>query len=149
MLKLKEQLAEGVEPLIQESGYELVDVEIKGGGPSSIVRIFIDKEKGVSVEDCAVISKKVSDFLDTEDLIQSRYTLEVSSPGLDRPLTRANDFNRKKGEKIKLYTRDPQDKRNGLQGKIADYKENSLYLEIDSETISIPAEIILKAQLLF
>jgi len=149
MLKLKEQLAEGIEALVKEAGYELVDVELKGGGPSSIVRIFIDKEKGVSVEDCASISKKVSDYLDTEDLMQSRYTLEVSSPGLDRPLTRANDFSRKKGETIKLFTRDPQDKRNGLQGKIADYKEDSLYLETESETISIPAEIILKAQLLF
>lgn len=149
MLKLKEQIAEGVNPLIKEAGYELVEVEIKGGGYSSIVRIFIDKEKGVSVEDCAVISKRISDYLDTEDLIQSRYTLEVSSPGLDRPLTKENDFSRKKGEKIKLFTRDPQDNRNGLQGKIADYKENSLYLETDSETISIPAEIILKAQLLF
>lgn len=149
MLKLREQIAEGVEPLVKEAGFELVDVEVKGGGHSSIVRIFIDKEKGVSVEDCALISKKVSDYLDTEDLIQSRYTLEVSSPGLDRPLTRENDFNRKKGETIKLFTRDPQDKRNGLQGKIADYKEDSLYLETESETISIPAELILKAQLLF
>ena len=149
MLKLREQIEQGVEPLIKEVGYELVDVEVKGGARNPIVRIFIDKEKGVSVEDCALISKKVSDYLDTEDLIQSRYTLEVSSPGLDRPLTKENDFNRRKGEKIKLFTKDSQDKRNGLQGRIADYKENSLYLETDSETVSIPAEIILKAQLLF
>ncbi|OGC78499.1 MAG: hypothetical protein A2145_02140 [candidate division Zixibacteria bacterium RBG_16_40_9] len=149
MLKLKEQVEQGVKPLIKESGYELVEVEIRGGGPSSIVKIFIDKEKGVSVEDCAAISKKISDYLDTEDLIQSRYTLEVSSPGLDRPLTKENDFNRKKGEVIKLFTRDPQDKHNGLQGEIIEYKESGLYLKTDSETISIPGETILKAQLVF
>ncbi len=149
MSKLKEQVEQGVMPLIKELGYELVELEIKGGGPSSIVRIYIDKEKGVTVEDCALISKEVSDYLDTEDLIQSRYTLEVSSPGLDRPLTKENDFNRKKGEMIKLFTKDPQDQHNGLQGEIIEYKESGLYLKTDSETVSVPGETILKAQLLF
>ncbi len=149
MSRLKEQLEQGVKPLIKESGFELVDLEIKGGGPSSIVRIYIDKEKGVSVEDCAQISQRVSDYLDSEDLIPSRYTLEVSSPGLDRPLTKEDDFNRKKGEMIKIFTRDPQDQHNGLQGEIIEFKQSSLYLKTDSETISIPGEVILKAQLLF
>lgn len=135
--------------MIKESGFELVDLEIRGGGPSSIVRIYIDKEKGVSVEDCAQISQMVSDYLDSEDLIPSRYTLEVSSPGLDRPLTKEDDFNRKKGELIKIFTRDPQDQHNGLEGEIIEFKESSLYLKTDSETISIPGEIILKAQLVF
>ena len=149
MLSLKEQIEQGIFPIIQQNGCELVDLQVKSFGSRWGVRVFIDKEQGVTVEDCALVSRKISDYLDTEDLIQSRYTLEISSPGLNRPLTSQDDFHRKKGETITLFTKDPQDNRNGIKGKIQDFKEETLYLETQEETISILWEVILKAQVVF
>ena len=97
-------------------GMEIIRAEIKGGGGRSIVRIFIDQPGGISLNDCERFSKQFSVLLDVEDLIPSSYTLEVSSPGLDRPLVKEADFRRFKGKKAKVRTRTPIEGQKRLQG---------------------------------
>src|SRR5712692_509175 len=97
-----------VRRLIQEAvegqGYELVDAEFKGAGKNSVLRIFIDKPAGISHGDCELVSEQVGTVLDVEDLIPSSYTLEVSSPGLDRKLVKESDYTRFDGKPARIQT---------------------------------------------
>src|SRR5438094_10439812 len=100
-----ERVREIAERVAASSGLEVVDVELRGGGKARMLRIFIDKPAGVTHEDCANLSREVSTILDVEDVIPGNsYVLEVSSPGLDRKLSRAADFQRFTGSRVKLTT---------------------------------------------
>jgi ribosome maturation factor RimP len=127
-------LREKVEPLVEEEGLEMVELQFSPAGPASVLRVFVDRTGGVTVGQCALISRKLGDFLDTENLIPTRYTLEVSSPGLDRPLTAAADFKRKTGEKVRIFLKEPVDGKTEMLGKIDNVQEQSLvFLESSHE----------------
>lgn len=96
-------------PILEEMGLELVDLEFKREGRAWALRFFVDKEGGVTLDDCADFSREIDALLEVEDLIPAAYRLEVSSPGLDRPLKKADDFRRFAGRLVKIKTRDKMD----------------------------------------
>jgi ribosome maturation factor RimP len=111
-------------------GVEVVDVELRGGGKARTLRITIDKPEGVTHEDCAMISREVSTILDVEDAVQgSSYTLEVSSPGLDRPLKRPEDYQRFTGSRLKLTTREPVNGNRHFEARLQSFADGKLTLE--------------------
>ena len=111
-------------------GMEVVLVEIKGGGNRSVLRTFIDQPGGISLNDCERFSKQFSLLLDVEDWIPFSYTLEVSSPGLDRPLVREADFQRFSGKNAKVRTRLPLEGQRNFKGRIVGISDGILKLEV-------------------
>lgn len=112
---------------------EVVDVEMRGGGKARTLRITIDKPEGVTHEDCANVSREVSTILDVEDAIPgAAYTLEVSSPGLDRKLLKPDDYRRFTGSRIKLMTREPVNGNRHFEGRLEGLAEGKLMLELVS-----------------
>jgi ribosome maturation factor RimP len=122
------QIAERV---ARTHGCELVDTELKGGGKARTLRVTIDKREGVTHEDCANVSRELSTILDVEDAVPGgSYTLEVSSPGLDRNLTRPEDFERFTGNRMKLMTREPVNGNRHFEGRLENFSQGKLTLEI-------------------
>jgi ribosome maturation factor RimP len=112
-------------------GLEVVEVELRGGGKARMLRIFIDKPQGVTHEDCASLSREVSTILDVEDAVGSgSYVLEVSSPGLDRKLFRAADFERFQGSRVKLTTRMPVNGNRHFEGRLEHFESGKLTLDL-------------------
>lgn len=105
----RDNIVELVEPALEAMGYELVDLEYRREGRDWILRIFIDREGGVTLDDCVAVSRDVGALLEVEDPIRSAYRLEISSPGIDRPLKKPNDFERFKGRTVKVKTIDELD----------------------------------------
>ncbi len=120
-----------VERVAASSGLEVVEIELRGGGKSRMLRIFIDKPGGVTHEDCASVSREVSTIFDVEDALPGgAYTLEVSSPGLDRKLFRAADFERFQGSRVKLTTREPVNGNRHFEGRLEHFAAGRLTLDI-------------------
>lgn len=113
-----EKLFQMLEPSVSSMGLELVEIELAGSGRQRVLRLYIDSPDGVTVEDCADVSRQVSAVLDVEDPISGHYTLEVSSPGLDRPLVKPADFVRYAGETIKVRLYEPVDGRRKFKGEL-------------------------------
>jgi ribosome maturation factor RimP len=112
-------------------GLEVVEIELRGGGKSRMLRIFIDKLGGVTHEDCANLSREVSTILDVEDAVPGgSYVLEVSSPGLDRRLYRPADFERFQGSRVKLTTRDPVNGSRHFEGRLQHFESGRLTLDL-------------------
>jgi ribosome maturation factor RimP len=132
MVSTGDILKEKIKPLVEEEDLELVDLEFFKGGPQSVLRIYVDRAGGVTVDQCANLSRKLGDFLDIEDLIPHRYMLEVSSPGLDRPLTKDADFRRKIGKKVKIFLKEKVGGKTELVGKIKNLEGETLFLLIES-----------------
>jgi ribosome maturation factor RimP len=114
-------------------GYELVDVEIKGGGEGRLVRVYVDKEGGIGLDELQSVSEEVSAILDVEDPIRSSYTLEVSSPGLDRPLRTESDFRRALGRLVNVESRDPIEGRRRFTGRLTGIEDGSAELTLEKE----------------
>jgi ribosome maturation factor RimP len=148
LAELKESLKRKLLPLIEEEGLELVELEFTGKLPHSVLRVYVDQAGGIDVEECARLSRKLSDFLDTEDLIEKSYTLEVSSPGLDRPLFSLGDFKRKTGEKVRLYLKTNSDKSTEVIGEIAGVEEEEIRIKIQDKVEAIPLEKIEKGKII-
>ena len=120
-----------VERVAASLGVEVVEVELRGGGKSRMLRIFIDKPAGVTHEDCAALSREVSTIFDVEDAMPGGpYVLEVSSPGLDRKLSRAADFERFQGSRVKLTTRDPVNGNRHFEGRLEHFGAGRLTLDL-------------------
>lgn len=136
-----------VTPIIHENRLELVDVEYKKEGKNWFLRIYIDKEGGVTVDDCTRVSREIEDLIDVEEVVPSSYILEVSSPGLDRPLKREKDFLRFKGKRAHVTTYTPIHEQKSFKGTIRDFQEDTLFLDIDSQPVEIPKSQIAKARL--
>jgi ribosome maturation factor RimP len=133
-----------IEKLVKQLGYELVDFETVNGG--QILRIFIDKGDLIDIEDCTKVSNHVNNVLSVEtDYDYER--LEVSSPGLDRVIKKLNDFDRFKGEKIKIKTRFAIENRKNFKGILSGTKGESIMIEVDNESLLIDFENIDKARL--
>lgn len=131
-----------------EYGVEVVDIEFVGSMRRPAVRIFIDKTGGVTLDDCARFSRAVSAVLDVEDPIRSSYVLEVSSPGLDRPLKRARDFEMSVGKLARIITKESIGRQNFFVGRITEVLDNIIILTMkDNAVIEIPFAQISKARL--
>ena len=118
-------------PLMEENNFELVDVEYVKEAGTWYLRAYIDKEGGIGVDDCEVISRKLSDWLDKEDFIDDSYILEVSSPGLGRPLKKEKDFVRSMGKLVEIRTYRPIEKQKEFCGILNAYDDNSVTIEED------------------
>lgn len=145
---LKNRIKEIVLPLVKDQNFELVDLELKGKGPTTILRVFVDRPGGITLDECTALSEKLSLNLDVEDLFPQRYTLEVSSPGLNRPLISESDFKRKIGENIKVFLKIPVDNKSVIEGRIEDFKDQKLWLDSEGEKIRIAFEKIEKAKII-
>jgi len=135
------------EPVIVENGMELVDVEFVKEGTNHYLRLFIDKEGGINLDDCEKISHIVSDLLDKEDPIEQAYFLEVSSPGVERPLKKAKDFLKYEGHRVIVKTFSAFEEKKKHQGKLGKYNETNLHLLVENKEIMIPWEIISQVKL--
>ena len=135
-----------LEPAVSRLGYELVGVEYHGGC-RALLRLYIDREGGVSVEDCQRVSRQVSGLLDVEDPIPGPYTLEVSSPGLDRPLFRAEDFQRFAGREVRIRTDVPLEGRRNFRGVLRGLRGGEVLVEVDGAELALPVERIEQARL--
>ena len=121
-----------LEPTISGLGYELLGLEYLGQGKHSRLRLYIDGPNGIGVSDCEAVSHQVSGILDVEDPIKGQYSLEVSSPGLDRPLFKSAHFARYIGQKVKLRTRIPIAGQRNFQGEISSVENEDIYISTDS-----------------
>ena len=137
----KQRLIELLEPPVEALGYELVDLDFRVGR-RGLLRIFIDKEKGVNLADCELVSRQLSAFLDVEDPLPGRYVLEVSSPGLDRPLRTLEHFRRFRDCRAKVRLREPRESRRMLNGRLLGIREESIVMDVDGEIWRLqPADI--------
>ncbi len=142
--RLRELCRAGAEAL----GFELVDVELIGGGHSPTLRVYIDSPKGITVDDCADVSRQLSAIFDVEDPIQGSYTLEVSSPGLDRPLVTLEDFLKRIGETVKLRLHRPLDSgRRNFTGQLVEATSKHVVVEVDNERFELAMDAIERARL--
>jgi ribosome maturation factor RimP len=150
MPSLKDQIVEEIgrliEPVLAENFLELVEVQFRQEPVGWVLRVIIYKQGGTSVDDCAKVSRELNHLLDVEDLIPQKYFLEVSSPGLDRPLKTEQDFRRNKGEKVKL-TVEADGKHVTQIGIIQDVQDGILLLKSDAGILSYPLSGISKARL--
>ena len=140
---LTEMLAEPVEAL----GFELLGIEFVRAGKHSTLRVYIDHPEGIDVDDCADVSHQVSAVLDVEDPISTEYNLEVSSPGMDRPLFKEQHYAACVGETISVRLRMPQDDRRNFKGKLLSCEQGVLEVEIDGQTYSLSVANIEKGNL--
>ena len=120
-------------PIIRENDFELVDVEYVKEGANWYLRVYADKKVGISIDDCVLISRALEKKLDEEDFISDAYILEVSSPGLGRPLKKEKDFKRSLGEKVECKLFRAIDKQKEFEGILKDYTEEEVTLDIDGE----------------
>ncbi|MFP4162425.1 MAG: ribosome maturation factor RimP [Chitinispirillaceae bacterium] len=134
-----EQITPVIESKIEELGYELYDVRFFGAGKRSILRITIDRPEGVSIRDCEKVSRELSVLLDEEKFMGDKpYSLEVSSPGIDRPLKTERDFLRVKERNVVLHLAESVEGKKTLRGKVVACGNNKLTVEIENKTVDIP-----------
>lgn len=145
MLELQELMA----PAVVDLGYELWGVQLLSQGRHTTLRIFIDSPAGITVDDCAKVSHQVSGILDVEDPIQSQYTLEVSSPGLDRPLFTLEQYQRYIGHDVAVRLRVPFEGRRKFEGLLVGVEDGDIVIRIENEEFLLPFESIDKANIVF
>jgi ribosome maturation factor RimP len=136
-----------VEPVIAALGFQLWGIEYLGQGRHTLLRIYLDKEGGINIEDCAEASRQISSILDVEDPISSEYTLEVSSPGLDRMLFSLDQFRAYVGATVKLRLTENFEGRRNFTGVITDVKDDEIVLVMDGNQYVFPYELVDKANI--
>ena len=135
------------EPVVDGLGYELIEIEHFPNPKHGVLRLYIDKEGGVNVDDCSTVSRQISALIDVEEPINGKFNLEVSSPGSDRPLRRLKDFQRFVGSLVKLKSVMPMDGQRNFKGRLLEATEETVVIETDSEEISLPMSAIDKARI--
>jgi ribosome maturation factor RimP len=144
---LRDQLAELLGPVVGGLGYELWELEYQPRAGGGLLRVYIDSPDGISLDDCEKVSRTVSDTLDAADPIPGQYTLEVSSPGLDRVLRTRAHFQRFAGERVRLEMMQPIAGRKRFSGRLLDVGESEITLELDGGRINLPIDDIHRARL--
>ena len=143
-----ETIREMAERVATSEGLHLVDVELKGGNSNQLLRVFIDKPGGVSHADCALISEQLSAMLDVEDIFPGRYVLEVSSPGLDRKLTRPSDYTYFVGRRARVVLKEATGEQRVLEGRLAGFENGRVRLDLGERGLQeLDLNNIRKAQL--
>jgi ribosome maturation factor RimP len=136
-----------LEPTVTGLGYELLGVERSRGGASQLLRLYIDHADGITVDDCERVSRQVSDLLDAEQLVRGEYTLEVSSPGLDRPLFTLEQHRRFIGEEVALRLRALIGGRRRVSGRLRAVGDETLTVEVEGESLEIPYREVERSRL--
>ncbi len=143
-----EELTKLLEPAIEQLGYELSDLEADLGGRDGVIRLFIDKADGVGLQDCESVSRQISALLDVEDPVPGHYVLEVSSPGLDRRLTKPEHFQRFMGQDVRVKLRFPIEGRRNFRGALRAADKENIEVEVDGESHRLPMATIQSARLI-
>lgn len=130
----EQKTEEILQPIVEEHGFELADVEYVKEGSNWYLRAYIDKPGGITVNDCETVSRKLSDILDEKDYIDDAYILEVSSPGLGRPLKKEKDFKRSLGEEVEIRTYRMIEKQKEFTGILRAYDETTVTIEMENGT---------------
>ena len=144
---LRERLIALIEPVLVRLGYELVELEYAAGRSQAVVRIFIDKAAGITVEDCERVSREVAALLDVDDPIPTAYTLEVSSPGFDRLLRTPAHFERFVGSRVFVELKVPRAGRKRYTGMLQAVNAAGIEIEVDKQKVEVPFDEIGKARL--
>lgn len=142
-----EQLQAMLAPVVEALGYQCWGIEFLSQGKHSLLRIYIDHANGILVEDCERVSRQLSGVLDVEDPISGEYTLEVSSPGMDRPLFRLEQFQAHAGEQVKIKLRQPFEGRRNFQGLLRGVEEQDVIVLVDEHEYLLPIDSIDKANI--
>ncbi|MZP31120.1 ribosome maturation factor RimP [Heliobacterium undosum] len=137
-VRLEDRVTAWATPIVEELGLELVDVEWVKEGGNWYLRIFIDKESGIEMEDCQEVSRRIDEILDREDPVAHGYSLEVSSPGIDRPLKSDRDYERFQGETVRITTFAPVNGAKEHLGELAGKNETSILIMQNDEEMAIP-----------
>ena len=145
MTKQEQRLTELLSPTVEAAGFELLGCEFVPAGRHSTLRLFIDHPDGVTVDHCAVVSREVGAILDVEDPIQNEYNLEVSSPGLDRPLFTPAHFAKVVGQKVEVKLAIPQDGRRRFKGQLLEIVDDMLVIEVDGKPYRLLMDNVDKA----
>ncbi|AEY65683.1 ribosome maturation factor RimP [Clostridium sp. BNL1100] len=132
---IQQTVTELVSPVVENLNYELVDVEYVKEGANWYLRVYIDKPGGISIDDCQAVSEQISDLLDKNDPIDQSYYLEVSSPGLDRPLKTEKDFTKYKGELVEVKVFQPIDGKKIFEGELVGLKDNFIVINQDGHEV--------------
>ena len=149
MLSTRQQmLSELVTPVIEALQCELWGIEFSSRGRNSLLRIYIDKAGGVNLEDCEKVSRQIGSLLDVEDPIADHYVLEVSSPGMDRPLYQPGHYERYIGELISVRLMQAFDGRKKFNGRLVGVKDSEVVVQVEDEELILPLEWIDKARLI-
>ena len=134
-------------PAVLAHGLILVDLDVRGGGRRTVLRVFVDKPGGVTIEDCRRLSQELGDLVDVSGLIAGGYDLEVSSPGLDRELRRDREFRWAIGKLVRVWTREPISGRREFGGRLTDVGETSISVADADGSVAIPRAVVTKARL--
>ncbi len=149
---IPQELRALIEPVVESHGLELVDVELNPGQSNSTLSVTVDTPQNdgrVVVDQCALVSRELESHLDAADPIPNRYRLEVSSPGLDRRLSREKDFESARGSVVKIETRHPLDGRRRFRGRLVDFAEGKARLVVDGREVAIPFEEVSRANAVY
>lgn len=147
MAKFEDKLTDMLSPAVEETGKELLGIEFLNAGKHSVLRVYIDHPNGIDVDDCAEVSRQVSAILDVEDPISSEYNLEVSSPGLDRPLFKMSHYQEVVGEIVNVKLSIPLNGRRKFKGKLDTIEGNNLIITVDGEAYEIDINNVDKGHL--
>ncbi|MUT34745.1 ribosome maturation factor RimP [Pseudomonas aeruginosa] len=143
-----DQLQALLAPVVEALGYECWGVEFISQGRHSVLRVYIDRPEGILIDDCEAVSRQVSGILDVEDPISGEYTLEVSSPGMDRPLFTLEQFAKHAGEQVKIRLRSPYEGRRNYQGILRGVEEQDVVVLVDDHEYLLPIDSIDKANII-
>lgn len=143
-----EQLQALLAPVVEALGYECWGVEFISQGRHSVLRVYIDRPEGILIDDCEAVSRQVSGILDVEDPISGEYTLEVSSPGMDRPLFTLEQFAKHAGEQVKIRLRSPYEGRRNYQGILRGVEEQDVVVLVDDHEYLLPIDSIDKSNII-
>jgi ribosome maturation factor RimP len=146
-MAVSDQIEQLIEVPIETLGYELVGVEYVKNGSNTVLRIYIDAKQGISIEDCERVSHQVSGILEVEEPITSAYSLEVSSPGFDRPLFKERDFVRFVDNEVKITMKLPVQGRRNFKGRLEGMSDGNILIEVDGEVYELPLTKLSKARL--
>lgn len=151
MSKVIEVVEQIVEPIVNDLNLELVDIEYVKEGKSWFLRVFIDKDQGIDIEECGMVSEKLSEKLDELDPIPYNYFLEVSSPGAERPLKKQKDYEKAIGKNVHIKTYEPIDGEKTFEGVLTNFSGDTVTVEVKiktrKKTIEIPFEKVANARL--
>jgi ribosome maturation factor RimP len=146
---IRGKLTQIIEPIVDEMKFELVDVEYLSEHGRWVLRIYLDKEGGITLDECARVSREVGDLIDVKDIVEHKYVLEVSSPGLNRPLKREKDFQRAVGKKIKIKMVIPVEGRRHFAGYLRKFQEGTLYLEVENNLVPLSLRDVKRSKVVY
>jgi ribosome maturation factor RimP len=138
-----------IEPIIAEMGFELVQVEYLSEQGRWVLRVYVDADGGITLDDCARVSREIGHVIDVKDFIPHEYVLEVSSPGLNRPLVREKDFQRAVGKKVRLQMAKAVDRQRNFTGYLKAYEDATLHLQLRDKLVLLPKRDVKKANLVY